>query len=126
MASNITDITTAIENLSLNFTDINTTSLLSNAIEQTNNSTNGWIGVVILAIMSFTVILHLIKQKQSFGFIDDFTLFFVSLNIILDFGLFLVLWGILASYQIYIFLYCVFFCMAFFSLLTKDLLRPET
>ena len=126
MASNITDITSAIENLSLNFTEINTSSLLSNAIQETNNSTNGWIGIVILFIMSFTIVLHIIKNKKDFAFFDDFSIFFVSLSIILDFGLFLILWGILASYQVYIFLYCVFFCMAFFSLLTKDLLRPET
>jgi len=125
MASNISDISNAIENLSLNFTDLNTSSLLSNAIQETNNNTNGWIGIIILFIMAFSVVLHIIKSKQEFALFTDFNIFFVSLSIILDFGLFLVIWGILDSYHVYIFIYCVFFVMAFFSLLNKDLLSPE-
>ena len=125
MASNITQLSDAIENLNLTFTDINTSGILQTAIEQTNIQTEGWIGIIILAIMSFSVILYIIKNKQSFALFDDFTLFFASLSIILDFGLYLVIWGILESYYVYIFIYCVFFCMAFISLLKKDLVSPE-
>jgi len=125
MASNITQLSDAIENLNLTFTDINTSGILQTAIEQTNIETNGWIGIIILAIMSFSVILYIIKNKQSFALFDDFTLFFASVSSILDFGLYLVIWGILASYNVYIFIYCVFFCMAFMSLLKKDLGSQE-
>lgn len=126
MASNITDISNAIENLSLNFTEINTTNILSTAIQETNNNTNGWIGIIILAVMAFSVILYLIKNKQEFVLLNDFTIFFYGLSIILDFGLFLIIWGILESYHIYIFLYCIFFVLAFFSILKKDLSSTET
>ena len=125
MASNITQLSDAIENLNLTFTDINTSGILQTAIEQTNNDTSGWIGIIILAIMSFSVILYIIKNKQSFALFDDFALFFASISIILDFGLYLVIWGILESYYVYIFIYCIFFCMAFISLLKKDLVSPE-
>lgn len=125
MASNITQITTAIDNLKLNFTEINTSSILTTAIQETNTNSDGWIGIIIFGVMALSVILYLLKNKQDFAVFDEFTLFFVSLSIILDFGIFLIIWGILESYQIYIFLLCIFFSMAFFSLLKRDLLSQE-
>jgi len=125
MASNITQISEGIENLQLNFTELNTTDLLTTAIRQTNIDSNGWIGIIILSIMALSVILYLIKNKQDFGLFDEFITFYIGLSIILDFGIFLIVWGILESYQIYIFLLCVFFSMAFFSLLKRDLYSPE-
>jgi uncharacterized membrane protein len=125
MASNLTQITTAIENLQLNFTEINTSNLLTTAIQETNNNSNGWIGILIFGVMALSIIIYLMKHKQDFALFDEFTIFFTSLSIILDFGIFLIIWGILESYQIYIFLFCIFYSMAFFSLLKKDLFSPE-
>jgi hypothetical protein len=126
MASNITQIATAIQNLNLNFTEINTSDLLNVAIQETNNNSNGLIGILIFIILCSSVTLYLIKFKSQFGIFDNFGLIFSASLIWIDIGIYLIIWKILISYQIFIFFYVSYFVLAFISLMRKELTNAET
>jgi len=125
MASNITQISEAVENLNTTFTEVNTTDFLTQAIASSNESTNGWMGIIIFIILGGTIIIHFLKNKQSYALFDDFSISIAVLSVILDVALILLMFGILESYVIFGFLFTIFFILSYISLLRKDLLSPE-
>lgn len=125
MASNITQITDAINNLNVTFNETNVDGLFTQAILSTNESTGGWIGVLIFIMMSASVIIFLLKHKQQFNLFTDMQLYMVMCAVCLDFSIFLIVYGILESYQLFITLLLTFFILAFMSLLEKETFSPE-
>ena len=125
MASNITEISNAIENLSFNFSTINTSSILTDAIQSTNDSSNGWIGIIILIMMSISTILYVINNRQKFQTFTDSEVYLFAVSVIIDIAIFLFIYGILESYLIVVNLIIIFFIISFFSLLYKETNSPE-
>jgi len=123
MASNITEIGNAINNLNLTFQNITTDNILQTAIQNTNNNSGNWIGILLFIIMCGSIFIYIIKNKSGFSIFDQFGLIFISMSIWLDLGIYLLIWGILASFQIYIFLLTIFFILCFFSQIKKDMLN---
>lgn len=126
MASNLSQIGQAVENLSITPVNINTTDFFTDAIQYSNDSTNGWSGIIILIILSFTIILHIIKNKQSYLAFDDFTIFLISASIIIDVAFILLIFGLMQNYYLFIFIFTSFFVMCMISVFKKDLLSPQT
>lgn len=125
MASNLTEITDAIENLNATFEPINTTDIINVAIQSTNEASNGWTGLTVFIIMCGAIAIHIFFNKQGFNIFDRFGLLFFSMSVWIDIGTYLLIWGILASIQIFIFIYTVFIVLCTISLLRKDLTSGE-
>lgn len=126
MSSNITEIGNAINNLSLNFTPINTTDILTTAINYNNAQTGGWTGIILFLMMSASVFIFIWFHKSSFGIFDKLQLIFMSGKVILDIGLYLLVWNILNNVYMYVFILTSFFLIGFASLIKKELLDTET
>lgn len=126
MSSNITEIADAIENLDLNFTEINTTDILNVAIQSNNTNSDGWVGLVIFTIMCGTIAIYLWKYKNEFNMFDMFNLNLANLVIFIDIGIYLVIWQILDSYQVFIWFYTLYFALCSISLLRKEMLSMES
>jgi len=126
MASNLTQIGDAINNTNFSFTPINSTDILPNAISSVNDTSGGWVGVLVLSLMALSTIIYVIKYRQSFGLFDNLGITFVSIGIILDIGIYLLIWEILTSFDLYIKIFTVYFVICFFSQLKKDMINTET
>lgn len=125
MASNITEITNALNNLNVSFNETQTDGLFTQAILSTNESTGGWLGIMIFLMMSLSIVIYLIRYKQDFNLLTDINLYLVMCSICLDFSIFLIVYGILESYQIFVTLLLVFFILCYMSLLEKETFSPE-
>ena len=125
MASNISQVGDAIGNLNVTFEDVSVDGILQTAIESTNASSNGWVGLFVFIVMCASVTLFIYANRNGFNIFDKFGFIFVSMSVWLDFGMYLIIWGIVESLQIYIQIYTLFFVLAFFSLLKKELLSTE-
>jgi len=125
MASNISQINDAIQGLTLNFTNINTTSIFSEAIQHTNNQTNGWAGIFILIMMSISTLLYIIRNRQKFQTFTDQEVYLFGGSVVIDIVTFLFVFQILESYIIVVNLIVIYFILAFFSLLYKETNSPE-
>lgn len=126
MVSNISQIGEVLSNINTTYEVINTTNILPNAIQSTNDSTGGWLGIMIFIMMCFAIVLHMQKRRNAFGLFTNFNLSLFSLSIILDIGVYLLIWGILESYQIFFFIYTLFFVLCYYSLINKDMLGVES
>lgn len=126
MSANISQIGTAIENLNLNFTNINTTNILQTAIEYNNANSDGWMGIIIFIIMCGTIAIYLWKNKNEFNLFDMLNLNLANLIIFLDIGIYLVIWKIIESYSLFIWFYTFYFTLCAISLLRKDLQNTES
>lgn len=126
MASNLTEISNTIKDLNITPVDINSTDLFTEALIYSNETTNGWSGIIILLILSFTIILHLIKNKNGFLAFDDFSLFLVGMSIIIDTAFILLIFGLMQNYHLFIFIFTSFFILSMISIFKKDLLSPQT
>lgn len=125
MVSNITQIGNALNNTNFTFQDVSVDGILQTAIQTTNADSNGWVGLFIFIVMCASITLFLYAHKNGFSIFDKFGFIFVSMSIWLDFGMYLIIWGIVESLQIYIQIYTLFFVLAFFSLLKKEMLNTE-
>lgn len=125
MASNLTEITNAIEGLNVTYEGINTTDVLNNAISSTNESSGGWIGIFVFAIMVLTIMIHIIKNKNSFYVFERTTLLLITLSISLDVGFYLFQFGILQSLQLLMFTFVSFFVIGVASFMKKEIQSPE-
>lgn len=125
MASNISQIGEAIENLQLNFTTPNTTNILQTAIQQNNNNTDGLMGLVIFLIMVFSVLIFINLNKQKLQLFEPLNQILFGAVVTLDIGIYLLIWGILTSFQVYIFIYTAFFIVSAIALLRKEMLNNE-
>lgn len=126
MASNLSEISEAIQNLNITQLDINTTDVFSQAIEYSNETTSGWSGIIILIILSATIVLHIIKNKNGFLAFDDFSIFLVSASMIIDTTFLLLIFGLMQNYHLFIFILTSFFILSMISIFKKDLLSPQT
>ena len=126
MASNVTEIADAINNLNATFEAIDVNNIVPTAIQETNNSTNGWLGFTVLIIFSIAVLAHILSNKAGFQIFDRLGIALVSLSIILDLGIQLLIFGILPSVQVYVFIYVSFFVVAVISFLKKEMLSVDT
>ena len=124
MATNLTDITDAIANLNATL-EINTSDILTNAISSSNDSTNGWLGIIIFALMSLSVLISIVVKKQSFGIFERTTLFMIFLCIVLDIGIYLFKFNILQSIYVLIWLFTAYYTVVIFSLMKKELTSTE-
>lgn len=125
MASNITQIGEAIENLNLNFTTPNTTNILQTAIETNNNNSDGLFGLVIFVLMVFSVLIFINLNKQKLQLFDPINQILFGCLVALDIGIYLLIWGILTSFQVYFFIYTCFFIIGVIALLRKEMLNNE-
>lgn len=125
MASNITQIGDAIENLSLNFTTPNTTNILQTAIETNNNNTDGLFGLMLFLIMTFSVLIWINLNKQKLQLFDPINQALFGALVTLDIGIYLLIWGILTSFQVYFFVYTCFIVVGAIALLRKEMLNNE-
>lgn len=125
MASNITQIGDAVNNLDLTFQNISTSQMFQNAIVQGNADSSGWLGLMIFIIFCISIFLHIKQKRQSFQVFNNLNLTFVTLSVILDLGIYLLIWGILEGLQLYVWLYTVFFVIATISLLKKETQSTE-
>lgn len=126
MASNLSEITDAINNLNISVINVSVEDIVPVAIQSTNESTGGWIGITIFFIFASAVAFHLLKNKSSFDIINSFRFILLTLSISIDMGIQLLLFGILASVQLFGFLYVVFFVLCVLSFLRKELVSLDT
>lgn len=126
MAANLTQVGDTIGAINYNFTEINVTNFLPNAISATNQDSNGWVGIIVMAIMCFSVAIYLIKNRNDFNLFDDFELTFASFLIAIDIAFYLLIWRILESYIIFMDIVVIFFVLAALSLMRKDMEAIET
>jgi hypothetical protein len=126
MTANITQIGDAIQNLSLNFTQINTTDILTTAIQHNNTNSNGWVGIFIVSIMCMSVAIYLWRFRNDFNMFDMLNLNMANLVIFLDIMICLTIWQIIESYQVFIWFYTFYFVLCAVSLLKKDMQNTET
>lgn len=126
MASNFSEISQAIENLTITPININTTNFFNDAIQYSHDTSGGWTGIIILIILSFTIILHVIKNKQNYLAFDDFSIILISGAIIIDIAFLLLLFGLVQNYYLFIFIFTTFFVLCMISIFKKDLLSPQT
>jgi len=126
MASNLTEIVNVLENVNYTLPEISIENIIPNAIQSTNESTGGWLGITVFAIFCLSVLFHIMYNKNSFQIFDKLNLIFVSMSIWIDLGIQLLLFGILANVQIFVALYVSFFVIAVISFLKKELVSPDT
>lgn len=126
MVSNITEIADAINNLNATFDEITTDNIIPLAIQNTNASSDGWVGLTVFIILCLAAFIHVYKNKNLFGIFNNFNLVFLSFSVFIDIGIYLLIWGIVESIQIFVFMFTVFFILAFFSLMKKELQSLET
>jgi len=126
MASNLSEITNAIENLNATYSGINTTDVLNNAIQSTNESSGGWIGIFVFGIMCFAVLIHILKNRNQFFVFERTTLILITLSIALDIGFYLFQFGILESLQLLVFVFVSMFVTGVISFLKKEIQSPES
>lgn len=119
MANNISEITQALENLNTTFS-YNATNILEQAIEQSNVSSDGWIGILVFGIFIFTIALFLIKNKLEFRLSTDVSLSLFTLLIATDIGFILYQYRIIQNLQPVMFIYTLFIVVCIFSLLKKE------
>ncbi len=125
MAANISQIGDAIGNISYNFSNLNVTDILPNAIATSNSDSNGYVGLIVFIILCFSMALFIYKNRAQFGFFDEFTMFFASLGVAIDIGIYLLIWRILESYVIFWDLVVIYFVLCAIALIKKDLEDPE-
>lgn len=117
--TNITDIGTAIENLNTTI-EINTTTIISDAIEQGNIQSDGWSGIFIFAMIFILIIIYLIKNKQEFKLNSEIAIASFGLLIIVDLGLILYQYRLIYNIQPLVFIFTLFITIIIFSLLKKE------
>jgi len=126
MSANITQIGQAIENLSMNFTQINTTDILNVAIANNNANSDGWMGIFILFVMCSSVAIYLWRYKQDFNIFNPLNLGMANILIFLDISIYLVIWQIVENYQVFMWFYTFLFVLFSLSLLKKDMQSLES
>jgi len=126
MASNLSEIVDAIENLNATFDEIVIEEILPTAIQTSNDSTGGWMGLVVFGIMCLAVLSHIHLNKSSFQIFDRLGIILISMSIFIDLGYQLLLFGIIASVQVFGFIFTLFFVICTISLLKKDMQSSDT
>lgn len=126
MADNLTQIAETFENLNVTFQEVNATDILNTAIQAGNSDTNGMLGLFVLAIISFSVLIFIIKYENSFRINERTTLIMAVLSVVLDLGLFLFSFRIVEDLQTIIFIFTAFTVVGMFSLLKKEIQSPDT
>lgn len=117
--TNITDIGTAIENLNTTI-EINTTTIITDAINQGNIQSDGWSGILIFAMIFILIIVYLIKNKQEFKLNTEIALASFGTLIIFDLGLILYQYRLIYNIQPIVFVLTLFITIVIFSLLKKE------
>ena len=126
MVSNLTEIGNAISNLNTTFDNLTIENVLPVAIEQTNNNTNGWAGILVLSVLCFGAFLTIFRDKNKFQLFEKLGVIFFSFTVFIDIGIYLLIFGILDSIHLFIFGYTVFIVISLVSLLRKEFPSPET
>lgn len=117
--TNISDIGTAIENLNTTI-EINTTTIITDAIEQGNVQSDGWSGLVIYAMIFILIFVYIIKSKQDFKLNSEIAIASFGLLIIVDLGLILYQYRLIYNIQPVVFIFTLFITIIIFSLLKKE------
>ncbi len=117
--TNISDIQIALENLNATI-DINGTTILNNAIEQSNTQSDGWSGLLIYGIISVLIYLYLNKNKNEFKLNNEINLLGFSTLIIGEIGLILYQYRLIYNIQPVVFILTIFITISIFSLLKKE------
>lgn len=117
--TNISDIQIALENLNATI-DINGTTILNNAIEQSNTQSDGWSGLLIYGIIGVLIYLYLNKNKNEFKLNNEINLLGFSTLIIGEIGLILYQYRLIYNIQPVVFILTIFITISIFSLLKKE------
>lgn len=126
MARNLSQIVEAVENLNVSFQEISVENIVPVAISNANETTNGWIGIVVLSIFCLSVLLFLLRNKSSFNIFNSFSLILIFLSISIDLSIQLLMFGILDNLQLFMFIYVTYFVVCVISFLRKELLSVDT
>lgn len=117
--TNMTDIQTALENLNATI-EINGTTILNNAIEQSNTQSDGWSGLLIFGILGLLIFLYLNRNKSEFKLNNEISLIGYTTLIIGELGLILYQYRIVYNIQPVVFIITLFITIMIFSLLKKE------
>jgi len=121
MASNISEIGDAINNLNVTFEPINVSNILYDSIEYGNQVSNGWMGIFTFMIMSMSILIYVYRYRQEFLIFNKYNVLLFSISIMLDLGFYLILFGILQQLYVYGSLFAIFFVLLYVSLIRKDM-----
>lgn len=121
MASNLTDIADAINNLNLTYNQTNISNILYDSIDYMNVTSNGWGGIIMFVIMSMSVLIFIYASRQEFMIFSKFNILLSAMSVSLDIGFYLIVFGILEDLPIYGSVFSIFFVLLYVSLIRKDM-----
>lgn len=117
--ANLSQIVGNISNLNVTYS-LNTSDILNTAINTSNTTSNGWVGLIVLGIFTSAILIYIIKNKDPFKVQSEIALLLLTLNIILDIGFILYQYRIVYTLQPILWLFTAFTCVCVFSLLRKE------
>lgn len=124
MAENLTQVTETLKNINYSI-DIDTSNIIQNAITHSNTSSDGWIGLIVLAIFSLAIFVHLSNNKEKYFVYDSTNLVLVFLCIMVDVIYILFSFSIIDSVQVLVFTFTAFFSVGVLSFIKKELTSGE-
>lgn len=119
MADNISQIGEVISNLNTTF-NVSVTDFQNQAIQQGNEATGGYLGIIVLILLAFTTIVYIGKNRARFLIFERSSLFLISLSVILDLSLILMSQAIMNSLNVFGWIFTTFFLVGIFSFMKKE------